>query len=671
MYMLTLTVSGGYNGGATIRVINNTDIVFTATAPDTYNLNYNVTSGTFVYDGNNVNINITPPATSTSALGIAFTGGITDNYSVMPAGNNTSWGYNFSAVVDDTPIPASKKTLNFLINSYPVNFTIIVSDEAYNYATESTSSGQIIDLNGNLTPLGMALDELIHFDSIAMTIGYNENSEPDYIHPEIFPLVDMMNWTPGATGSGIPETRVPEITLEYTTVIINNISTHIEWRPMYIKHGNNVLMQNSSAGGYTHYAGQAWFRYSSATNPDGYDVALLIINTSFTSCRQASFSFNADGSTGVSFSNYSYQSLSDIQAIWSSIPDDPEPGPDPGTDPYGPGGNTGDDDTDPTGGDGDFDNESDEIPIPLPPSIGAVDSGFITLYNPSMSQIQDLGSFMWSDLFDLDTFKKIFNDPMQAILGLSVVPVVPPRGSSVNVKIGNIQSGVFMTQVSSQFVQKDFGQITLNEYWGGYLDYSPYTQVEIYLPFIGVRPLSTDDVMGKTLHLVYNIDLLSGACMAFIAVNEDVLYQFIGQCSCSVPITGNDWTNVINGVLGIAGAIGTTVATGGLTAPQAVGAVTAVASSVVSSKPRVEKSGSLSGMGGMLGVFSPYLIITRPRQALPANQNAFQGYPAFITRTLGSISGFTRISEVHLDNITCTDAEKQEIKTLLEQGVIL
>ena len=384
---------------------------------------------------------------------------------------------------------------------------------------------------------------------------------------------------------------------------------------------------------------------------------------------------NADGVPIITFvpslpNNSPNVLINQIRVLLESMPEI-TPSPIHPDAPYETGGTTGDDETEPTGGDGDFDNESDEIPIPLPPTTGAVDSGFITLYNPSMSEIQALGSFMWSDLFDLDTFKKIFGDPMQAILGLSIVPVVPPTGSTVEVKIGNVLSGIRMKTISTQFMQKDFGQITLNEYWGGYLDYSPYTQVEIYLPFIGVRPLSTDDVMGKTLHLVYNIDLLSGACMAFIAVNEDVLYQFIGQCSCSVPITGNDWTNVINGVLNIAGAIGTTVATGGLSAPQAVGAVTALASSVVSSKPRVEKSGSLSGMGGMLGVFSPYLIITRPRQALPASQNAFQGYPSFITRTLGSISGFTRVSEVHLDNITCTDAEKQEIKTLLEQGVIL
>ena len=346
------------------------------------------------------------------------------------------------------------------------------------------------------------------------------------------------------------------------------------------------------------------------------------------------------------------------------------PGPTPGDDPYSQGGTTGDDETDPTGGDGDYDGESDDIAIPLPPSNTAVDSGFITLYNPTISEIQALGAFMWSDLFDLDTFKKLFGDPMGAILGLSLVPVQPPQGSTVEVKIGNVLSGIRMKTISNQFIQKDFGTITLNEYWGGYLDYSPYTQVEVYLPFIGVKPLSVDDVMGKSIHLVYNIDLLSGACMAFIAANEDVLYQFIGQCACSVPITGSDWTNVINGVLGIAGAIGTTVATGGLSAPQAIGAVTALASSVASSKPRVEKSGSLSGMGGMLGVFSPYLIITRPRQALPASQNAFEGYPAFITRTLGTVSGFTRVREVHLDGMTCTDQEKDEIKRLLDEGVI-
>ena len=552
-----------------------------------------------------------------------------------------------------------------MINGYPTCFQWYSDNTLAEFcSTNYNTREQIVDLNGEVTVKGQELNEVMPFSNLKGKVVYVTDQTAN-VPLSLFPNIDFASTQIGASQTDIPEQSVSNIVLTYT-IVGGNFDRFPHASPLKIYNGDIKLI-DQLGDPYSPYLGCA--TGGNPYYPDRYTISFFVANESFSVGYAVVLEFYFTGEVKWWINQYTY--AYNIATVYNELPDDPEPGPEPGDDPYSPGGNTGDDETDPTGGDGDFDNESDEIPIPLPPTTGAVDSGFITLYNPSMSQIQELGSFMWSDLFDLDTFKKIFADPMEAILGLSVVPVVPPRGSSVNVKIGNIQSGVFMTQVSSQFMQKDFGQITLNEYWGGYLDYSPYTQVEIYLPFIGVRPLSTDDVMGKTLHLVYNIDLLSGACMAFIAVNEDVLYQFIGQCSCSVPITGNDWTNVINGVLNIAGAIGTTVATGGLSAPQAVGAVTSVASSVVSSKPRVEKSGSLSGMGGMLGVFSPYLIITRPRQALPASQNAFQGYPSFITRTLGSISGFTRVSEVHLDNITCTDAEKQEIKTLLEQGVIL
>lgn len=552
-------------------------------------------------------------------------------------------------------------------------FSTISGDEIYSYLLRDFSTTVTVVNNNGITTQGEFLLQNVPLETtpVILIINATQYNESTY-----------NNWA-----TILPLTLIKQAGNVTTTPVTTYYDVNND-RKVYISRSHR-------SGNPKYYTGRSGFNYNgqsvpdvstggvypfglctppsagSTANPTDFYIEIVISDSNYTNIGLLNIYGNTTSVTARFYRITSETRVTWLKDYFQGLSPYVPPGPTPGDDPFAPGGTTGDDETDPTGGDGDFDNESDEIPIPLPPTAGAVDSGFITLYNPSMSQIQDLGSFMWSDLFDLDTFKKIFSDPMQAILGLSVVPVVPPRGSSVNVKIGNIQSGVFMPMVTSQYVQKDFGQITLNEYWGGYLDYAPYTQVEIYLPFIGVRPLATDDVMGKTLHLVYNIDLLSGACMAFIAVNEDVLYQFIGQCSCSVPITGNDWTNVINGVLNIAGAIGTTVATGGLSAPQAAGAVTALASSVVSSKPRVEKSGSLSGMGGMLGVFSPYLIITRPRQALPASQNAFQGYPAFITRTLGSVSGFTRVADVHLDGLTCTDAEKTEIKQLLEQGVIL
>ena len=332
-------------------------------------------------------------------------------------------------------------------------------------------------------------------------------------------------------------------------------------------------------------------------------------------------------------------------------------------DPYGDGGMT-----EPGGGTGDFDGTGDNIDIPSLPTLSAVDAGFITLFNPTLGQLNSLASYMWSDLFDINSWRKIFADPMQAILGLSIVPVNVPSTGEKPVKVGNISTGVSMTVAASQYVSVDCGTLNVNEFWGAYLDYDPYTKAEIYLPYIGTHPLATDDIMNKPVHVVYHVDILSGACCAHVKCGGSVLYSFIGQCASSIPITGDNWTNVINGAINIAGAIGSMVATGGASAPMAIGQIASTA--VNQMKPSVEKSGAMGGTGGMLGVQTPYLILTRPRQALPRDQNAFIGYPSFITENLGSLSGYTEIDSIHLENVPATEPELSEIETLLKSGVI-
>ena len=320
------------------------------------------------------------------------------------------------------------------------------------------------------------------------------------------------------------------------------------------------------------------------------------------------------------------------------------------------------------GGTGNFDGTGDDIDIPSLPTLSAVNTNFITLFNPTIEQLKNLANYMWSSGFDLETFKKLFADPMDCILGLSIVPVAVPNGETSIVSVGNISTGVSMTKAASQYVTVDCGTLNVNEYWGAYLDYDPYTKAEIYLPYIGTHALSVDDIMGKSVHVVYHVDILSGACAAYVKCGGSVLYTFIGQCSSSIPINGNDWTNVINGVLSIAGAVGSMVATGGASAPMAAGMIASTA--VNGMKPNVEKSGSMSGTGGMLGIQTPFLILTRPRQALPARQNKFTGYPSFITESLGDLSGYTEIEEIHLENISATESELSEIENLLKSGVI-
>ena len=340
------------------------------------------------------------------------------------------------------------------------------------------------------------------------------------------------------------------------------------------------------------------------------------------------------------------------------------PGPEPDPDPYEGGGTSviG-------GGTGDFDTSSESINIPGLPSTTAVSTGFLTLFNPTTTDLRDLASYMWANpLFDLSAWRKIFADPMGAILGLSIVPVAVPTSGSAQVTVGNIPTGISMPLVSSQYVVVDCGSIQVKEFWGGYLDYSPYTKADLYLPYCGIHAIDIDDIMGKTVNVVYHIDILSGACCVYVKCDTAILYTFIGQCSSSIPITGDNWTNVINGVLSAAVSVGSMVATGGATAPMAI---PQLASTVTNNfKPAIEKSGAMGGTGGLLAYQYPYLIITRPRQALPENQNKFMGYPSFVTVELSTLRGYTEVEHVHLENIGATDSELKEIETLLKNGVI-
>lgn len=333
-------------------------------------------------------------------------------------------------------------------------------------------------------------------------------------------------------------------------------------------------------------------------------------------------------------------------------------------DPYEDGGYS-----DEGGGGGDFTNPSDNMPVPSLPTASVYDTGFMTIFTPTKQELYNLAGYMWSSLFSVESFKKLFADPMDAILGMSIVPVTVPNDGQKNVVVGNISTGVSMTVAKQQYVEVDCGTINVTEYWGSYLDYEPYVTADIVLPYIGTHPISADEIVGHMVGVKYHIDVLSGACVAFVTRDTDVLYTFAGQCAISVPICSNDWTNVINGALGIAAAIGSMVATGGMTAPVVAGGIASTA--INQSKPSIERSGALGGAAGILGMQIPYIILTRPKQALPLRQNMQIGYPSYMTATLGTLTGYTQIDSIHLEGIPATREELDEIETLLKEGVIL
>lgn len=330
------------------------------------------------------------------------------------------------------------------------------------------------------------------------------------------------------------------------------------------------------------------------------------------------------------------------------------------------------------GGDGAYGDPDATDPAEIPdlPSISAADLGFITMYNPTAAQLKSLSDFMWSGAFDLATYKKLFSDPMQSIIGLAIVPVQPAIGGFKNVKFGTIDSDVGMNYLSTNYVQLDCGSVSIDKYVGCFMDNEPYTKISIYLPFIGIRQISADDCMGRSLHVVYNIDVLTGACACFIEVSgKGVLYSYNGSCITNVPLTAVNFSGAIqNAVSAIGSAIGIAagMATGAapITAMSVAGLATSAANTALNSKPQVQRSGNLGGSAGIMSIMTPYVIIERPNMSVPNKVQQFVGQTSNITMYLGDCKGFTMCEYVHLDNLNATSEEIVEIESMLRSGVI-
>lgn len=307
-------------------------------------------------------------------------------------------------------------------------------------------------------------------------------------------------------------------------------------------------------------------------------------------------------------------------------------------------------------------------PIVTPPTGSA--SALYAIYNPTLSQINAFGAWLWSDNF-IEQIKKLFNDPMQAIIGLHKVYATPATSGAQTIKVGYLDSGVSANVVSNQYTTIDCGTITLSEYFHNVFDYSPYTQVNLYLPFIGIVPLDNADVMRSSIHIVYHVDVLSGACLAEVKVTRDsaggTLYQYTGNASVTLPISSGSYMGIVASVASIAGGIAGTIASGGAAAPMLINA----AGSALNARTRVEHSGGFSGNAGAMGGKIPYLIISRPQTELAENYSIYIGNPSNHTVKLSDCTGYIKVREVHLENIPATSDELTEIENLLKSGILV
>lgn len=327
------------------------------------------------------------------------------------------------------------------------------------------------------------------------------------------------------------------------------------------------------------------------------------------------------------------------------------------------------------GEDGTFDPYGDDIEFPDLPSVSGVSSGLIKIYKPTIYELQNFAQWLYASPLDQSiwtTLTKLYSSPFDYIVSLQLLPVDTSAVEASTIKLGPVDTEVPSNRLTSQYYSTPEYTKTIDEYYGSFIDYTPNTKIMLYLPFIGFTEISADDAMAGAISIKYNIDLMTGDCVAFVRIRSkytnSVMYQYRGNCAAQIPLTGRDFSQIISAGLTAAANIGLTAATGGALAPTAIKSVLSVAAS----KPNLERGGSIGGNASHLTGYTPYLLFMRPAASHPKSYEKYKGRPSNITETLANLTGYTEVDELITSGFSrASQSEVEEIKSLLSSGIYL
>lgn len=244
--------------------------------------------------------------------------------------------------------------------------------------------------------------------------------------------------------------------------------------------------------------------------------------------------------------------------------------------------------------------------------------------------------------------------------------------------------------VDEQLQVIDCGSITVDREMlltNTYLDFSPYSTYEMFIPGCGWITLP-DTVVGRTISVHIVFDLTTCSCKGVVRSEGELLggsgstlATVNGIIGSSVPLsineTGLQRGAIMSGAVQTVTALGTTAMGIGIGNPYMGMSGIAMAAGSLADTHIAGNATYTSTKGGATDYsvfgdgYKAVLKITRPKLEIPDNYGHTVGYVVNKYDTLGNYSGFTVCLNPHITGLTCTSEEKEEIARLLERGVIL
>jgi len=329
----------------------------------------------------------------------------------------------------------------------------------------------------------------------------------------------------------------------------------------------------------------------------------------------------------------------------------------------------------------------DAVGLPDEPSLSALDAGMFALFSPTSAQMKSLASYLWTDFGGAGTdvvqmlgevveaLKRTVANPLDLVLGLSIVASQGlSKGSASNVHVGFWDTGVAMTRLSKQYFSVDCGSVSFFPVCGDtFLDYAPYSKFSIFLPYVGMKTLDANDVVGHSIGVKYRGDCVTGGLACYLLRDGAIIAEYSGSCALNLPLSSENWGATISSAIAIAagGAAGAIAGGGAGAAAGAIKGAASVASNPSVLSPQIQYNGAVAGGAGHMASQKPFILREVVSFHSTSHFNTVTGYPSYYYKQLGDCSGFTQVLDVHLFGLTATADEVAEIERLLKEGVIL
>ena len=258
-----------------------------------------------------------------------------------------------------------------------------------------------------------------------------------------------------------------------------------------------------------------------------------------------------------------------------------------------------------------------------------------------------------------------------------------PNGTSAFTSVDNYNI------VEEQLTVIDCGSITVDRevlLTNTFYDYSPYSTYEMFIPGCGWITLP-DTIVGRTISVSIVFDLTTCSCKGVVRTEGQLLggsgttlATVNGIIGSSVPLsineTGLQRAAIFNGSTQAAMALGTAFLGAGLGNPYMGASGLAMAAGALADNHVAGNTTYTNTKGGATDYsvfgdgYKAVLKITRPVVEIPDNYGHTVGFVVNEYGMLSDFHGFTVCVNPHI-HIPATSDEKEEIKRLLESGVIL